>query len=850
MNKARLPKQAGWGWVIRMAWRDGRASSRRLILFMAAIVLGIMAVVAIQSFSANLKENIGLQSKSLMGADFLIDSNQFPNERVMGIIDSLGGGEGMEVNFASMAAFPKANATKLVRVRGISGNFPIYGELETEPLEAAETYADSGGALVDATAMLQYNLQVGDSVKIGNTLFPIAGALKSAPGSTAVSSSVAPPVVIPYAYIEQTGLLQRGSRLEYNYYFKADEDTDLVLLNDKIDPILDAENADFDSHLDTSRRLGRRYDNFGKFLNLVAFIALLLGCVGIASSVNIYIREKLKSVAILKCMGASRRQSFYIFLLQIAGMGFIGGVTGALGGVLLQQLFPFILQDFLPFEVTISWVWPPILQGILLGIGMSVLFALLPLLGTWFVSPLQVLRIQEHAPKSPRVLLILILTGIMLFVFMFSLSLLENWQYALSFVLAIMITFAALSGIAGLFMKAIKRFFPTSWGFCARQSLLSLFRPRNQTRTLILAIGVGTFLISTLYFTKDILLAKAQLEPGSESPNIIVLDVQSEQQEGVTNKIEPKGLPVLDNIPIVTMRVQELKGRQVNDIRLDTTSTINPWILNHEFRVTYRDSLIASETLIGGDWVSEYPGEGSIPISLAYNVAQDAQVEVGDNITFNVQGVLMETVVSSLREVDWGRMQLNFSIVFPKGVLEKAPKFHVITTSVPDEARSAELQRDLVRAYPNLSIIDLRQVLNLIEDILDKISWVINFMAFFSILTGVIVLIGAVRTSKYQRIRESVLLRTLGAKGSQILKIAALEYLYLGLLGSSFGILLSLLGSELLALFVFDTSFTPSVIPFLVVLPGITVLVLAIGLLNSTAVLQSPPLQVLRKEKP
>lgn len=850
MNQSGVPKKAGILWVVRMAFRDGRASSRRLILFMAAIVLGIMAVVAIQSFSANLKENISLQSKSLMGADYLIDSNQYPTEKVLGIIDSLGGANGMEVNFASMAAFPKANATKLVRIRGISGDFPIYGELETDPVEAARNYTQEGSALVDATAMLQYNLKVGDSVKIGELTFPIAGALISAPGSTAISSSVAPPIVIPYDYVEQTGLLQRGSRLEYNYYFQADQDTDLLLLDEKVDPLLDAENADLDSHLDTSRRLGRRYENFGKFLNLVAFIALLLGCVGIASSVNIYIREKLKSVAILKCMGATRKQSFYIFLLQIAGMGLIGGIIGATGGVLLQQLFPYILQDFLPFEVTISLVWPPILQGILLGISMSVLFALLPLLGTWFVSPLQVLRVQDEAAKPPRAILILILSSIMLFVFLFSLSLLENWRYALSFVIGIMVTFAILSGVAGLFMKGIKKFFPTSWGFCARQSLLSLFRPQNQTRTLILAIGVGTFLISTLYFTKDILLAKAQLDPGSNSPNIIVLDVQSDQQEAITDLIKPKGMPVMDNIPIITMRIHELKGRQVNDIRLDSTSTINRWILSHEFRVTYRDSLIASETLLEGDWIPEFEGEGPIPISLAYNVAQDAEVGLGDIITFNVQGVLMETVVSSIREVDWGRMQLNFSVVFPKGVLEQAPKFHVITTSASDEASSAELQRDLVKSFPNLSIIDLRQVINLIEDILDKISWVINFMAFFSILTGVIVLIGAVRTSKYQRIRESVLLRTLGAKGRQILKIAALEYLYLGVLGSGFGILLSLLGSELLAYFVFDTSFTPSTIPFLVVLPGITILVLGIGLLNSTAVLNSPPLQVLRKERP
>ena len=208
----------------------------------------------------------------------------------------------------------------------------------------------------------------------------------------------------------------------------------------------------------------------------------------------------------------------------------------------------------------------------------------------------------------------------------------------------------------------------------------------------------------------------------------------------------------------------------------------------------------------------------------------------------------METVVSSIREVDWGRMQLNFSIVFPKGVLENAPQFNVLSTNAPNESASAQLQQELVGKFPNISIIDLRQVISIIERILDKISWAINFMAVFSILTGIIVLIGSVRNSKYQRIKESVLLRTIGARSVQILKITALEYLYLGVLGSSIGILLSLLGSQLLAVFVFKSPFTPALEPFLILLPGISLLVLVIGLANSRSVISSPPLQVLRKE--
>jgi putative ABC transport system permease protein len=846
-NKSTFSK-AGFGWLLKMAWRDGRASGSKLILFMASIVLGIAAVVSIQSFSKNLKENISQQSKSLMGADYKIDTNKPPNEKISRIIDSLGGANSKEISFASMAAFPKTDAAKLVQVRGIEGGFPFYGDLETEPAKAASQYQEQGAALVDATIMLQMGIKPGDSIKVGTISLPIAGALISVPGSASIFSSIAPPVIIPYRFITETGLVQQGSRINYDFYFIAGPDKDVKLLDKTLGSVIDAQDADLDTHVSTSERLGRRYDNFGKFLNLVAFIALLLGCVGIASAINIYIKGKLRAVAVLKCIGATKKQSFLIYLIQISAMGLLGGIIGTGLGLLLQELFPLLLQDLLPLDVELSFSPQVILMGLLLGVLMSVLFALYPLMGTLYISPLQALRVKDEGQSKTGKAGLLVLLGIFLFIFLFSFWLLKDWRYSLAFVGSIIITFSILAGVAKLFMKAIKKYFPSSWGFPARQSLLNLFRPQNQTLTLVLAIGVGTFLISTLYFTKDVLLAQASLETNSNSPNMILLDVQTEQKGAITKTITANNLPVLDDIPIVTMRVQSIAGIPVNAIRKDTASSVNGWILDHEFRVTYRDSLIASEILEQGTWIAEVDKTHLVPISISDNFAKDAVVKVGDKILFNVQGVLLNTVVGSIRIVDWSRMQLNFSIVFPKGVLEGAPQFRVLTTNVPNDEASAGLQTELVRKFPNVSIIDLRQVLSVIEGLLNKISWIINFMAFFSILTGIIVLLGAVRTSKYQRIKESVLLRTLGAKSDQILKILALEYMYLGVLGALSGILLSTISSQLLAWLVFDSPFVPSMFPFLVLFPGITLLVMIIGLANSISVIKNPPLEVLRKE--
>jgi len=841
-----LSSKTSFQWLFKMAWRDGKASISRLLLFMASIILGIAAVVSIQLFSDNLKDNIKNQSKALMGADFIIDSKQIPSEKVQVIIDSLNA-DASEVNFVSMAAFPKNNGIKLVKVRAIEGQFPFYGSLDTEPKNAGVQYQELGGALVDATLLLQFNLKPGDSIKLGKTTFPIIGALKAIPGTTAISSSVAPAVLIPFRFLEETELLQVGSRTEYQYFFKA-PNMDLELLDEKIDPILDAENADLDTHTSTSERLGNSFENIGKFLNLAAFIALLLGCIGIASSVHIYIKEKLKNVAVLKCLGATRKQTFLIYLLQIVGIGLIGGILGASIGIGLQYAFPYLLQDFLPFDVQISISFQPLLMGIILGVLMSVLFALLPLLGTWYVSPLEVLRGTDENLVKPRKARMLTFAAILLFIFLFSFWLLKDWLNGLIFTIGLLVTFAIMAGISFLFIKLIKKYFPKNWSFTKRQSLLNLFRPNNQTMVLVLSIGLGVFLISTLYFTKDILLAKATIDNNSKNANIILLDIQNNQKDDVVKTLQTKGLEVSDNIPIVTMRIESINGELANEIRQDSTAKMKDWILNREFRTTYRDKLTDSEEILEGEWVDKIEKGNPVLISISSNFLRDSNLKLGDEIVFNIQGVLMKTEIGSIRKVDWGQVQPNFLIVFPSGVLETAPQFSIVSTYAANETISADLQRILVTKFPNITVLDLRQIFTIIEDILEKISWIINFMAFFSILTGIIVLIGSVRNSKYQRIKESVLLRTLGAKSAQILQITALEYVFLGILGSLVGILLSLVSSQLLAVFLFKEPFIPSIVPFLVFLPGITLLVLLIGLSNVRSVLRSPPLEVLRKE--
>jgi putative ABC transport system permease protein len=273
------------------------------------------------------------------------------------------------------------------------------------------------------------------------------------------------------------------------------------------------------------------------------------------------------------------------------------------------------------------------------------------------------------------------------------------------------------------------------------------------------------------------------------------------------------------------------------------------WIFNREYRVTFRDSLISSEKLKQGKWTGKYEaGKGPIYVSVEERLATRNHIKIGDTMIWNVQGSVMPTIVGSLREVDWNRIQTNFLVVFPAGVLEEAPQFHVLMTRVPNVEASAKFQQAVVRAYPNVSIIDLNLVLSVIDEILGKIGFVIRFMALFCLTTGLVVLIASVLISKYQRMRESVLLRTLGASRQQIFSITALEYFFLGTLAALAGILLSVLGSWALAYYVFETPFRPSPLPILWVFLSVVGLTVLIGIANSRFVVNKAPLEVLREE--
>lgn len=856
-------------WLMLMAWRDSRRNRSRLLLFVSSIILGIAALVAVYSLSDNLKKDIDNQAAALVGADLEISGNKPAASNIKGLLDSLGDRKSEERSFASMIYFLKNNGTRLVQVRALKGDFPYYGRLETQPVNADITFRKGRFALVDKTLMLQYNASVGDSIKVGNVTLAIAGTLLKAPGQTGLSTSIAPAVYIPLDYLSATGLQQKGSRIRYVFYYKYDKPVDIEQLTKTIEPRLEVEGLNYNTVALQKESTGRFFADLTKYLAIVGFVALLLGCIGVASAIHIYVREKINSIAVLRCLGANALQAFLIYLIQIVGIGFIGSVIGSAVGVLIQKVLPLVLKDVIPVDITTDISLIAIAQGIVLGIIISLLFGLLPLVSIRNVSPLNTLRLSFQSDNRTKDVLKYFVYGlIVLFIFIFTYIQLDSRRQAIFFTIGIFVAFLVLAAIAKLLMWLVRHFFPDKWNYLWRQGLANLYRPNNQTIILIVSIGLGTAFICLLFFIQTILLNRVTLSSSANQPNIVLFDIQTQQKDQVVQLAKQFGLPATNTVPVVNMRLESINGITAANQPKDTSKrsgerrgerrgrgdTLSSGLrtgrlLRMENRVTYRDSLTSTERITAGKWTGTVDSpNGTIYISLEQGFANGNKVKLGDTMVFNVQGVPITTIVGSFRDVEWNRMSTNFRVLFPKGVLEDAPQFHVLLTRVPSNAASAKFQQAVVRQFPNVSIIDLALVLSVIDDILQKIGFVIRFMAGFSIITGLVVLIASVLISKYQRIQESVLLRTIGASRKQIFAITAIEYLFLGAMAAATGIILSLAGSWALAHYIFETTFTPQLLPIVIVFISVCLLTVIIGVMNSREILTKPPMEVLRRE--
>ena len=903
--------------LLRLAWRESRTARRRLALYMSSIAFGVAALVAIDSFAGNVTRSIRDQSRTLLGGDLSLQARaKFPAV-IDTLTDSLrtaGVPASRVTTFASMALAEPSGGTRLVQVRAVSPGYPFYGAIETVPANGWSRVHDDTLVFVDASLLIALDAKVGDRLKLGQQPFTIGGTLGNVPGDAGITAVIGPRVYVSDRWLPQMGLLSFGSRAEYELVLKlpAAQATPKPAaqvaraLRRRIDPVdaarieaaeargerernapggegeagaRDTASAAADSAAaapaattaprtrvrvrtvaDTEREFTEAVARLADFLSIIGLIALLLGGIGVASGVNAFVSAKIDTVAVLRCLGATSRQVLALYVVQAAAMGLVGAIAGAALGVAVQFLLPQVMGDFLPVDVTIALEPRPLLLGLATGVWVSLVFALRPLLALRRVSPLQAIRRNADPAALPsewkdgaRLLVDALLVGSIVAIV---LSRVESLRDGLAMTGGIVAVVLILWLAATALIALARRSTHPSWPFPLRQGIANLHRPANQTRAVTLALGFGAFLLSTVYLVQANLLGRLQTTADAAAGNLLLFDVQDDQAAPLDSMLRVRQHPIVQQTPIVTMRVEAINGTSVSKLQGDSTVRRAGWSLRREYRSTYRHDMQPSEKLVSGTWfpdsaalATQRAADPSRPflLSLEQDVAGEMGVTLGDTITWNVQGVPVTTVLTNTRSVNWGRFEANFFAVFEPAALRRAPQQYVIVANVPTGAPLAEIQRDIVRRYPNVSSLDLTLVKQTIGAIVDRVTLAIRFLGLFSLAMGIPVLFSAVAATRRARLREGVLLRTLGASRTQVARVLLAEYGALGALGALTGMVLSFGGAWAITTFVFEDPFDPAVGPTLLIAGGMLLLTMTIGLLTSRDVYRETPMIAIRE---
>jgi putative ABC transport system permease protein len=843
-----------------MAAREVRAAPRRLLLLTTSVAVGVAALVAINSFTANLRDSVERQAQELLGADLSLQSRQPLPRSAENLIDTLlsrGAEQARVTNFSAMAYVPRTDGTRLVQVAAIRGGYPFYGLIETDPAAAWSELQDGRRVVVDPSLLTALRAEVGDTLALGEARFVISGTVVRAPGNVGIRAAFGPRIFIPARFLEETRLLGFGARAEYEAYLRLPAALAAQDIAEEHRARLRGERVQLRTVSDDRERLNETLSRLTGYLGLVALIALLLGGIGVASAVVVFIRQRLETIAVLRCLGATGRRVLAIYGIEATAMALVGSVAGALAGVGFQQALPGLLADLLPVDVETGVSWPAIGLGVGMGLWLALVFALFPLLAVRRVPPLAALRRDyeaERAPRDPWRWLVAI--GLVASTVVLASVQVGSRRQGAIFAAGVGVALLVLWAASWALVRGTRRWLPAGMPYLWRQGFSNLHRPSNQTVTVVLAIGFGAFLLGTLVLVQLNLLEQLRLTGGPARPNLVLFDIQPDQLATVQEELRAAGLTAAAPVPIVPMRIASLKGQPVRAV-LSDSGAAGGWAFRREYRSTYRDTLVASERLAAGEWWPAGERAGSRPgtngddvpgISVETGLAEELGVAVGDQVVWDVQGVQMPTLVTSLREVDWARFEPNFFVVFEPGALEGAPHTLATLTRIDDPAARGSFQRRLAERLPNVTTLDLSVVQEALERLVDRVVLAIRFMAAFTLATGTLVLVGALATSRFQRIREGALLRTLGATRGQLFRIVLAEYAALGAMAAAVAAVLSAAAAWALAKWVFEGRFSPQPTSLALLALGVVTLTVLVGLLNSREVIRRTPLEVLRGE--
>jgi putative ABC transport system permease protein len=839
--------------VFDLTRREIRSSWRRLLFFFLCIALGVGSVVALRSLIHNLTRAVGTDARALMTADVEVsNTNDFTPAEIQKIETAVAEGGLVEarneaITTALMArpSDPANPAVDFVELKGIEPPFPLVGTFtlaDGRPFDF--DLLKNNGAVVARVFLEQLKIKVGDKIKIGEGEFEIRANFDEEPGGSS-GFRLGPRVFIEKKAFDDAGITRNSSRVRRRILYRtSDNPTPLVK---SLRDALKGTTVSVASYREQQENLSEQFVRMENYLALTGLLILVLGGIGVWNVARAFIEQKRKTIAVLKCLGAHGRTVLAVYLLQIVFLG----MAGSLFGVFLAQLALWFAEwrfgSELPAKMTYSVDLAAGLQGILLGLAISVLFSLLPLLQIRQIKPRLLLR-DENNTSIGRLDRSKWVVGALSIAALLALAVWQAGSFKVGafFLGGLFATTAVLYLTAAVLTRLLRRIRGLG-SFTIRQAINSLYRPGNQTRIVLLAVGLGAFVVLTVQMMEASLLDEFDLTKNGKLPSLIFVDVQKSQISDVAAAIKDRLGEDPQTIPTVRGRISHINGKPFDYQQREVRQ--QQGIIGREFALTYRPTLDENETVVAGQWWTGNALPDLPQVSVEEDMAKTLGVEPGDSISFNISGRTLTARVANIRKIDLRNTRTAFVFVFQPGVLENAPQ--TFAASVLKHAPATErqrLQREVVDKFPNVQIFDIADILETVQRLINNFVLAVSFVGSFVMLSGILILMGSIALTKSQRVYESAILKTLGADRRTITGMLIAEYMLLGILAGTIGAAFATALSFVVSRYVMNIEwhFQPAVLVI-----GITVTVLvvtAVGVIGSFDVLFRRPLSTLRSQ--
>ncbi len=839
-----------------LAIRESRGSAGRLVFFAACLSVGVAAVVAVAGLSRALDTGIQTQARQLLAADLAVESRRPIADEVLAAIDGLQGADRTGVlEMPSVVSVPpsgdvgeRPGPSLLCELKAVGFRYPFYGVVTTEPARPLAELLDADHVVVGPELLTRLGTSIGGSLRIGEGLYTISGTITEEPDRLEVSFTLGPRVLLSMNGLDRSGLVGLGSRVGHRVLIRLPDGSTPDEVKGAADTVRAAipqpEFARVETYIEAQPTLRRGLARVERFLGLVALLSLLIGGIGVAQAVRAWLAGRLDAIAVLCALGVRPREVFILYLGQTVVLALVGSLVGAVAGALVARAVPGFLENLLPVRIAIGFQPVAMVRGIALGMGVAVLFGLRPLFDVLRVPPARVLRRDaDPLPVSRGVAAVLacvLAAGVALTAAVQSHSLLRGAQFAIG----LMVATAALTLGAWFAVFLVGRAPRELRWVALRHGLAALARPGSGTLGAVVALGLGVLTVLGMYLVQGRLSAQLEADLPDEAPTVFLIDIQPDQWDGVQAALTEGGAENLQSVEVVIARLQSVNGIAVADLvpMRDEGSGDRRWVLTREQRLTSMATLPEDNVVVDGALWS-HPNRAEVSVERDY--AEDMGVGVGDVVVFNVQGIPIELLVSSIRTVEWERFSINFFLVVEPGVLDEAPRYRIASARLAEEAEMP-VQDRLAAAYPNVTMLRIREVLEKVVAILAQVGLGVRLLGAFTVLAGIAILAGAVSAGAVRRGRQVALYKTLGMTRAQVMVVFAVEYALVGLVAGTIGTVGGVALAWMVTRFGFEIAWAWTPASYAVAVGAAVVLSVVAGVAASARALAVRPLAVLR----